>query len=75
MTFDGYSRLVARVVGWIATAFIAGTCLILLCILVDWTTSVGWGYPWYALPLALVMIAAGVMTRRFAVFWIRQISN
>lgn len=61
-----YHRALAHGIKWIATAFGAVVALNLVLMLVDWVGERGWGYPWYAMPVAFFMIGIAVLVRRVA---------
>jgi hypothetical protein len=59
-----YSRLLARLIKLWAVFAVFVTAIIAACVLVDWLTPVGWGYPWYSLPvLAAIGGFAGFVYR------------
>jgi hypothetical protein len=60
---------------WFAVAQGGVGTLIALLILVDWVGGAGWGYPWYALPFALLMIGLATVLRKVAIAALRAIRS
>ncbi len=70
-----YLPLLLRLMRWWAVGCMLITAIIAACVLVDWLTPVGWGYPWYVLPILIgcglfgfgVHRAAGERFRRLSI--------
>jgi hypothetical protein len=62
----GYLRWFLHIVKWWSVGAIFVATVILACILIDWIGRLGWGYPWYSLPIPIVVIAFAIVARRMA---------
>jgi hypothetical protein len=66
-----YHRSLLHVLKWFAVAHGSVGTLIAILILVDWVGGAGWGYPWYALPFALLMIGLAIVLGKVAIAALR----
>jgi hypothetical protein len=73
--YHWYYRIFFQFIRWWAVAFIAIAGLIGICVLIDWFGHVGWGYPWYSLPVLAASIVIGVLIYKAAVYALVRIGQ
>ena len=69
-----YLRMLAHLTKWIAIGFGAVAALNAVLMLVDWIGGAGWRYQWYAMPVALFMVALAILLRKLAIIALRKIN-
>jgi hypothetical protein len=69
---DRYRWVLLNVTKWFSVALMIAATIIALCIIFDLEGRAGWGYPWYALPVTVVILLAGIGIRRAATTALRS---
>jgi hypothetical protein len=73
--FERYRWLLLHLVKWWTILMLLVGTVIVACILIDWVGRVGWGYPWYSLPIALAMVGIAWLIRRATISGLRHLSQ
>jgi hypothetical protein len=72
---EAYYRLLLRFAAWWAIAVFIVAAVLLVCVAIDWTTDVHWGYPWYSLPFLAAFAAFAYLVRRMALSGLRFLDS
>jgi hypothetical protein len=66
-----YNLIFLNVLRVMAVWFVATAIILIACMLIDWTTNVGWGYPGWSIILPSVEASVGVCMLKLANFFLR----
>jgi hypothetical protein len=64
--FDRYHRFLLYFVKWWCVAFVAVSTIVIVCVLADWIGRIGWGYPWWSLPVLIAALVGAMVLHRIA---------
>jgi hypothetical protein len=70
-----YRRLLMLYLKVVAAGLVFVSVIISFCIVFDWGSQVGWGYPWWSLPLVIVIGSCGMLIWRVATSQLRSMSR
>ena len=76
MTYqERYFRFLLHILRWWSVGLGIVSTIILACILLDWFGHAGWGCPWYAAVIAIVLLGVAIGLWKLAKFGLRTIGR